>query len=145
MSSDPQRAIGSVSPRLSTEIGRTRTHAQHEEQLGMSPEVDSTLSGGGSAGGGSGDPASPTYLSFTGFAQCFANAGTSSFAGGELVDGATTVFTLPSVPMADSLLLFMNGQFQVEGVHYTRSSAIITLSWTPGSGEELSCVFATEG
>lgn len=78
------------------------------------------------------------------FNSAFANGVTSSFSGGTLVDGVNTVFTLPHTPVSGSVLLFVNGQFLTEGQHYTRSTATVTLSFAPTSGEELSCVYARE-
>ena len=47
------------------------------------------------------------------------------------INGSNTVFTLPDTPSADSLLLFLARQPQIEGVDYTLVADTITYAVAP--------------
>ena len=62
------------------------------------------------------------------------------------VDGSNKVFTLASSPIpAASLMLFVNGVFQVQGTHYNLSGATITFTDgnVPASGDIITAFYVT--
>ncbi len=48
-----------------------------------------------------------------------------------VIDGVNTTYTLSQTPTANSLLLFLNGQYQTEGSEYTLSGSTITFAVAP--------------
>lgn len=76
------------------------------------------------------------------FAYYRTDGNTSSFDDGVVptgaIDGANTSFVLPHAPSpTDFVLLFRNGMLQIQGTDYTLSSATVTMTTAPVSGDWL--------
>lgn len=59
-----------------------------------------------------------------------------------LINGSNTVFTLSSIPHSPkSVLVFVNGFFQRQGLEYTISNDTITMTAAPASGSDIFAFF----
>lgn len=96
--------------------------------FGANPVVltDQTIGGGGGGGGTSNTPV-----------QASTTAGTITGA----IPGST--FTLPSLPVANTLVLAQNGIVQTLNLGYTISGLIITLAAALQSGDGLNAIYYT--
>lgn len=94
--------------------------------FGTNPVVlnDQSIGGGGSSAGHTPAQASTSASTITG-----------------TIPG--TVFTLPATPVANSLILQRNGQVLTPGLTYSLAGAVITLSTTLNTGENLNANYLT--
>lgn len=59
-----------------------------------------------------------------------------------LINGSNTAFTLSSTPQFNkSLMVFLDGLFQLQGVHYTISGTTITMTFAPATNQDLSVFY----
>jgi hypothetical protein len=98
-----------------------------------------TISEGQASWGGSSYPANQGWAVF--------RVGVSGSGQAGVIDGSNRVFSLPSVPVGNSLRVFYNGLLQHLGVDYTSSGTGLTMSFAPALNSSL-CVLmrkATDG